>query len=280
MIDKNGNRINPSTTQESADFILKEICFFEKAFKKNQNDRLALNITKAIRSYLKSADDSTPVMKSLEPLEEYAALADNEDFLWELVYIRRDMAEMIADFSNFAAAEHRHVAAKFFKEIVRVNPSLYNRCARVTELVSASIFFQKARNMFTTNDLLEQAKALFNEIEETNTEKYYSTGEYLYLNVILNGNIPKSAQAIIPYYLKMIYFSHERYRIEKNTYSIELMALAYTDCLSYEDFCYEDEKENIDELITLLTDAIKDGESSLEKKLKKLVDAVVKRLKT
>ena len=78
----------------------------------------------------------------------------------------------------------------------------------------------------------------------------------------------------------MIYFSHERYRIEKNTYSIELMALAYTDCLSYEDFCYEDEKENIDELITLLTDAIKDGESSLEKKLKKLVDAVVKRLKT
>ncbi|MBO5934830.1 MAG: hypothetical protein J6Q94_05010 [Clostridia bacterium] len=283
MIDKNGNKISSEQSQPDPDFIFNEIRFFEKAFIKDQNDTRALNIARQITTFLKAKDNSNKIIAILTNLEKYATATNSEDFLWELVNIRRTLADISASSkidtadSLYIAADYRHIAANIFKEIVRVNPSVYNRCAEVIEFVTASRYYKEANSLKATSNILERTQILFENIEETNTEKYYDAGESLYLDIICNSDRVKSTEDKLKYYLKLIHCSRELYKINKNKTSLNIVASAYIDCLDYEQFSYENEKENINDAILMLEEAIKNGNSSMERKLKKLTDAVNKR---
>ena len=56
------------------------------------------------------------------------------------------------------AAEHRHISAKLFRTIVRINPSMHKRCAEIFELVIASEYYLDAHNQDTADDILAAAQ--------------------------------------------------------------------------------------------------------------------------
>ncbi len=279
MIDANGNRIVPKNDKPDPEFLLKEINFFMKFFQEEANCVRALLIARKVVSFLKVSNRVDDIIATLGKLEDYSEKTRNEYFVWELIYARRELAnkENNTPEGLMARAKHRHISTNHFGTLVRIKPSVFNRCAEVIELVTLSRYYKDAKDTAFANSILDKAQELYEKIEETNTEKYYDAGEYLYLDMIKNSErIAKNSHDKFQALLKLAHCSRGLYMINHNKFSVKLVALAYSDSSYYDEFCFADVKENIEQEIKWLEAEINAGHNELKDALNLIKNVVAK----
>ncbi len=274
MIDKNGNRIVGPVESEDPSFLLNEIRFMMKAFQQDRNDHRALLIAKKIVSYIKISSGSEYVLEYLIQLEMYAAESFDDNFLWQLVYARREFENKTP--SHFRsgkekALKHAKIALKHFRDIVRVNPTVHNCCAEVFEIL---VFVNRYNKVLTANEIKDyynEAEQLFNSITQTNKRVYFEAGQYLYQTAVdpdykLLENNNSELQAL----MKIIHYSLALYRHYQDIDSLKLAAKVYAICISYKQFSFGDEKSKICQLIEIMEEEIQKGHSQLSEPLETL----------
>ena len=278
MIDKDGNKIQSAYEALDPVFALKEILFLMRPFRLNRNDTDALSLGKRMVSYLKVCRQPDPSAADLlEELEDYAGRTKSTDFLWELVYARRQLAKM-ADGPGpgcLIAAEHCRVSALHFESIVRFAPTAFNRCAEVIELYLAALYYKDAKARDKADMCLELAHEKFLLIEESPLNVYYQAGELLYYGLTdLYSKTEALLQEKLKWNLKQIYFSCNRYGLEPNQLSLQMAVNAYEEIYLNPDFPHEEEKPRIHQLLTWIrtgVDAGEPGYKSLHQRLERVL---------
>ena len=212
MLDSTGKKIELDDQNVDFEFALKEINFFTKGFQRENNDVTALGLAKCVHQFLKSNGDAKKVESVISLLEDYSANTKNDTFVWNLVYIRRLQGEYFSkNFQKKEMAKCRRVSAKHFEKICEIKPTLYNKCCRVLEYVTASIEYTEVNMRIERDAVLERAEELFLEIPPVSNEDYYLAGRYLYYNIYLKNKdiygIPakalESIKNAVDYALKM-----------------------------------------------------------------------------
>ena len=258
--------------------MLKETEFFLATFKKNRNDRSALTVAKKINCFLDVSEDWKTINDALAFLDEYVPVTKSETFLWELVYIRRKIVDiMMDDYEDpLVIAGQYRIQADYFSHVVRVNPSLYNRYVEVNSLCNASAHFDKAMDNDTADALLVKAYELYEKIPPKENKKHHETGERLYLNMLLCCKAPNTDKELkAQLYRKMIKASRFLYVNNGDIESLKLVILGYLDCFSNRFITYEEEKEDIDQVVLWAQKELDEGADVLKEPLRKLRRAIL-----
>ncbi len=282
MIDTTGKKIVSEEQSGKPKFILAEIRFFINGFRNSSNDQKANNIALCIKNFLNAGGDKSEIKEFLFILERYSEETSSEDFLWELVYIRRLLVkayDMVFDLPY--AAECSHQAAKRFEKICEVAPTHFNHCCRVQEYVSAAIYFIDANKSHLFDKkiegILDYAEDLFLQIEKSDKAIYYSSGKYLYRirqQYLLRQQYDRSSMCRIVKELE--YFAREVYYREMTTDNLDFWANTYIEYLELGAFSYPDEEENYRKLLNLVDEAVLNGSRKLQDSLDKLKKAFIK----
>lgn len=282
MIDKNGKKIIESGKQVDLEFSKKEIAFFMKGFIREYSDQKAFMIAKMIYDYLKSGGSRLDTYDHVELLEKYVSATDSDDFLWNLVYIRRFYATKLIDIDEYEwAAKHRRKSAELFEDICRVNPSWHNRNIRVWEYSVAALYAFDHRKIYEVssliNTVLNRAEELFGELESMDSENYYDTGRLLYYCRMrylqkIGGD---SGEQFLEYLSKLTYFGRELYRSDKSsTTYLGWMIGYYENASKYKEFILREGDGNIRMIYEEVEELNKKNGlySSYAEKLRKLKD--------
>ncbi len=280
MIDKNGNKIDNNKQTEDPDFILAEIRFLMKGFRNESNDLRAYTVAKSITTYLRSGGNYLSITEILSELESYSEQTASSNFMWELVYIRREMAKAqqtsAKDQKKFAA-ECRHFSAKYFEKICKLAPTYHNNCCRVQEYIIAVMHFEKVNDKENIFSILTHAEDLFLQIDEQDQMLYYETGKMLYIKRYVNTN-PRNDTDRFHAISKLVYFSREIYKRDVCFDTLDYYALCYDIYSDYETFPFHEEKENFKALIELLEEEYSAGNEKAKSKLDQLKSTFLKYL--
>jgi len=119
MIDKYGNKIGEAKESQDPGFMLSEIKFFMKGFRKEADDKKAWMIAKCIKAYLEEKGSVESIAACLSELEDYLPVSESDDFGWELVYVRRLVASYYEKEKkdSVRSGDNRLLAAKHFERI-------------------------------------------------------------------------------------------------------------------------------------------------------------------
>lgn len=268
MIDVNGKKIIPRSDSADPAFLLKEICFFLKFFETGQSDPQALILAKKVHAFLKAGGNDSESAAARLALEAHSEHTRSFDFLWELIYIRRILADLTENSpqGKMEKTRHREKIAELFTRAAEVSPTNYNRCAAVIEWVNASVFSNASGEKEKTDQFLSRALLLFEAMEESKTEKYYTAGQFLYHQMILKQSDLKAPNDNrFHAFQKIIKYAQALYGIKPNDESLWLLAAAYCDSFSYRLFSFEKEKENLKLVLAMLDERIPKGSADLKK---------------
>lgn len=272
MSDQNDNIKKDNGQSEDAEFALAELRFLIRGFRRGSDDSKALLIAKSIKNIIGQDIDFSPAKEILEEMENYSSESQSDDFIWELVYVRRKLAQYCG--SREEAAENRYIGAKHFERICEVAPSRFNKFCRIQEYVTAANFFMLAdgqRNQKRIESILDYAEEQFVKIEEASEEMYYATGEYLYLNKYLSLIYAKvRGSERLETVKKTVEYSRKHYMIDKSAGTLKTLAMAYLDYTEDEDFSFSEEEENLVTLVEWCWDAVSKGNTALAKYYDKL----------
>lgn len=271
MIDSTGKKIINTENAVDIELLMKEISFFTKIFRKEPTDDLAISISNDIVTFIKARGNIPSVMDSVNELECYSSKSESEDFVWNLVYIRRRIAGRCGGFlsdlkGKLYAAECRYIAAKHFNRICEIKPTVYNKCCEVQEYVSARIEFKNARIQLKSKNILNYAEKIFAHIEKSDQPIYYSTGVYLYIELYTcyaKGLLRSRANEALK---KAVEYSFNLYEVEKIKGNLEKLSLYYKEYIDNEEYYFVKEKDRLQKLINWIEE-IPEPDSTLSTRL-------------
>ncbi len=287
MINQDGKKIIENERTESADYLFKEIRFLEKCFHKEKNIVTAKLIAESLNKYISAKGNYMELMTLLSELESFSEKAQNEDFLWQLVYIRRaicrDQSKTSFVEMEFAANCHMQ-SARLFEKICECAPTLHNQHARIMEYLATVAYFE---NLIIFNDkfkvtvieILSYAEKLFEGLEKQANTKYYKIGWCVYSeqHLFYYKHIPGNVNKNYDIHCKMIIHLRELYLLDnEDYYSLKMLAIAYSQIVVFPSFSYKAEKENIETTLSWLEEAISKGESQLDKVYRQVKNALKK----
>ena len=236
-----------------------------KAFRKTPADPQALIVASKIHGYLKAKGNCLMILDTFRILKEYSERSNSYDFLWELIYIHRIVTEQMAK-GKLQKAEYNEQQARFFTIIARIRPTPYNRCSEVIELVTTAIYYKEAGEREKASLFLVRAQDLYEAIDEVKTEKYYTAGRYLYIEIITSKTgIDKNLDEKLAAYKKLIKSAQGLFDIKPSNDLLSLLANACINIFAFKQFCYAEEKESIKRVLALLDKAIAEGAVDLKR---------------
>ena len=240
---------DPYNQPKTHSYRVKEIAFLTEVFREDKYDRLAYKIATYIHNFLKAQGKVDDIKNFLEELEAYSTDSRSENFIWELVYIRRYIKNK---YSNpEIAIRHGTIAANHFGTICKINPSVYNRCCRILELLSLVPFLNRLKSNEARkrhSELLENAETFFNDIKVKNPAPtiYLRTAYFLYsfkTDYLVLTNAPAEVQ--LCELSKFAIHARNYYMQSKEVFVLIKLAETYIELCKIPDFPYESERENI-----------------------------------
>ena len=226
-----------------------EIKFFLKGFSNNKTDNKAYTIAKSINEYLKLGGTDEEITKLLPKLEEYVEITESEDFLWQMVYIQREIASSAMNclFRPEFCADCKYRAAQYFDKICEVEPTTHNNCCRVIEYVFAALGFEKSKETEKILPLIEKAEELFLQIPETDSAVYYTAGRLLYDELHRKLTFDEAEQEL----KKAADYAIKLYKARPLKYNLERALFHYLEYCKNNLFSFEEEEDNLTKLIKL-----------------------------
>ena len=252
MIDSTGKKIGEDSEKPDKEFLLAEIKFFLKGFSNNKTDNKAYTIAKSINEYLKQGGTDEEITKLLPKLEEYIEITESEDFLWQMVYIQREIASSAMNrlFRPEFCADCKYRAAQYFDKICEVEPTTHNNCCRVIEYVFAALGFEKSKENEKILPLIEKAEELFLQIPETDSAVYYTAGRLLYDELHRKLTFDEAEQEL-EVLKKAADYAIKLYKARPLKYNLERALFHYLEYCKNNLFSFEEEEDNLTKLIKL-----------------------------
>ncbi|MBR2724784.1 MAG: hypothetical protein IKB72_05040 [Ruminococcus sp.] len=262
--------ISPNDHSNDPAYKLKEVTFFMDHFRKQSYDDIATMIAKDMGCFLKADGDYHDIIDYLVELEDYSKRATKQDYVWELVYIRRTSARKQGESLKEAlfASDCVMKAAEHFDTICKLEPSLYNLCCRIQEYLIANDWFDNPLLQVIAGKIkqrnLAYCEKCFKEIEEQDESMYYQTGYYLYIDLYLSSKEEAEESVQFGYLSRLLSFAMKYF--EEDTYypALKNLLIAYKEATYYSEFSYAKEMENINKVIRWANLAILDGHSDME----------------
>ena len=269
MIDSNGNRIEKFSFSEDYDFKISEIKFMLNGFRNSQDNKRAVSVANALKSMLNNkelfkfieSDDVVFIEDSVKELEDYSDYAENADLLWEMVYLRRRLANAYncIDMKHYAA-DSRFIGAMHFDRICMLLPLAFNYGARFCEYANLVKFVQKESEVYDKWDT-ERVRKLFlraeNFVESENMLKnddyldgaaYYFTAKQKYYSEISDKLLEYNAAKRGVYYLR------EQYRLGKSVDVLKKLVDIYIQYTGLERYSFSEEKQHFETLLEWVKD--------------------------
>lgn len=283
MINKAGEKIIERNDAFDEEFALKEITFFMKGFRKGPDDIKANCTAKTIKEYLKNEGTSVLIYDYLEELESFSDDSRSDDFLWELVYIRRIYAQRRMDIGECEMAySHRYRSAQHFENICKLVPSWYNRRVRIYEYSMASIYLLDHKKFWEIQnklkDCIYRTEELLLELEPKDETNYYDTARVVYVCKRLYMQAAKldNGEEWIDCLRKLTYYSRETYRLNKTDVDYLDWVVSYYELGGiYDEFVCREELDNINTLCEWVKDTIESKKNDGDKYRKHLDRLIV-----
>lgn len=264
MIDSNGNKIAEKTSVKDYDFNIAEMKFLMKGFRNCQDVKRAVTVTNALKTILDNQDifklieseDVTCIEDFIKELEDYSDFAGNANLLWEMVYLRRRLANAYnsIDMKHYAV-DSRFTGALHFDRICTLLPTAFNYGARYCEYANTVRFVQREPEVHDKWDT-EKVKKLFlraeNFVESENMLKnndyldgaaYYYEAKQKYYSVISDKLSEYHASKREVYYLR------EQYRMGESVDVLRELVNKYIHYTGFERYSYPDEKQHFETLL-------------------------------
>ena len=273
MIDKNGTQIRLDAYASDPSFIIKEISFQMKGFRRNQSEEVALTMGERLVTYLRDCDQPhETAMDFLTEMEDYAAETKNVSLLWQLIYARRELCSKAGRPGDGSpiAAEHRRIAAHHFITMVCIEPSAYNMGAAVIELIAAAMYCTVANMTAEADECLELAWEKFMRMipEKPKESSHLMVGERLYLGMkVMYSKIGIRIEEL-DINLSLANYACKVYALNPNRASLIWATKAYISAFSLPMFPYEEEKEQIERLLVWLRATAAEGDKEIKVLLK------------
>lgn len=255
MIDSTGKKIVTENENIDLPFMLKEIAFFMKGFRAESSEQKALTIAKSINTYIKSKGKIKDVVEVFEELEGYITVTSSEDFAWEMVYIRREIANFhkrLIILNKYA--ENIFICATYFDKICEIKPTLYNYGARVKEYVLAANAYTDASLFQKADEVYEIAQNRFFSIEKGEGTGYFSAGLILFFymhNYYLKPQV-NNRELGFEALKKAAKYALALYQLEASRTNLSDLVIIYNKYVDFEQFSFLDEKENLISVVSYL----------------------------
>ncbi len=252
MINSNGEKIVDNQEKIDPVFKLKEIKFFIKIFAKTPSDELAYGIAEDMYAYLKADGFFHEIKAEFIELCNYIKYTFSDDFVWEMVYILRRMCENLGNSKAdlLYASKCKLAAAECFDKICEIRPSWHNQYVRILENITAIVGLDKLKGKdhddFKIKKLTGYTKELFDKLENNGKSNYYSLGLRVYKVWRIVYLKDCNDELMYNVIRKMNYFAREYYAAEDLPETLGDIAFSYEVMSCYEQFSYEEEKENIE----------------------------------
>ncbi len=277
MIDQYGNKIEPQKASADPRFVLKELHFLLKIFRRSPSLSVANQAGERLEMLAKESDIPTEeLLEILFELETFTTKTHNEDFLWHMINSRRGFYNRALNCKNIEdAANHRWHSSLHFETMAKGSPSVFNRCGWVLELIIASYEYENAKLVKTAHRCIEKAVNIFEAIEENEQSIYYRAGDALYWAILYyklwNCSIYGTKLEAC---LKVVDFSCKYYTVSKQNRCLRRGADGYLYAFLEPGFHFEQEKPRIDQLVQWLKVASEEGEPEMNKTLEKFEKAI------
>lgn len=274
--------ISPRDHSFDVEFKFKEVVLFMEHFRFQSTACLAMMILKDLKRFLELGGDHSRVMPYLLELEAYSPKTANEDYVWELVYVRRIIARSFEVKKDYESAfEHALRSAKHFDLIVEIRPTTHNFCCRILEYLSAITMLENTKYAFLKirqiKELYDYCRARFKEISEAKGNIYYETGSSVFLKYYKfsrKQNDPKSVSYDL--LTSFIDCTVKHYQDEGDNRLLKNAMIAYQELSGYGMFSYEAEKERIQTVLGWANTAIENGADMLKESYEYLMKTVKK----
>ena len=292
MIDENGNKIRTAADKPyDFEFALKEIAFFMKHYRASANGERAFMITKMIHKYLENGGDLSDVADDFYEVERYAPHSRNNDFIWQLVYVRRLLCDTEKRKKNYEAAyNHRVESARHFERICVIRPTFHNKRVRIWEYMMATdvAVSSKDKKMLDGEHLepLCRAKELLSELAEdkeaNNNKNFSSTAKYVYQTeaVFMERTNTAKGEAWLLCLKNLIYYSAAEYRMTPDSSSnLSNLALYYRVAMYCDGYATPEVIEEINGIIAIAEGSAEASGRLMRETIKRLKDTRDKYIK-
>lgn len=277
MIDQYGNKIEPTKASADPRFVLKELHFLLKIFRRSPSLSTANQAGERLEMLVKESDIPTEeLLEILFELETFTAKTHDGNFLWHMIDCRRGFSRRALNCKNYEdAANHRWHSSLHFETMSKGTPSVFNRSAWVIELIVTSYAYENAKLLKTAHNCIENAVNIFEAIEENDQSTYYRAGDALYW-AILYYRLWKctTTGTKLESYLKAVDFSCKYYSVSKNNSCLRRGADGYLFAFLEPGFDFDREKPRIDQLVQWLKVASEEGDQEMKKTLEKFEKAI------
>lgn len=255
MIDSNGNKITEAESAVDIEFKLDELNFLTKGFWLNPTPEKAMSIAEEIKQISDGYQDlSLELIEKIsaieKELERYVPDSEDESFVWELVYVLRNLARKTKGDKGFSdeAAAIIHRSALLFDKICEIVPSVHNYICRVGEYRLESSYCTKYSK---TKEVLDIAEELFEQIEPNKEPVYLRNAGVLYVAFYEYYKGVRNNMCAFVAVKEAVGYVYELNKTKPSYENLNRLIIYYLPYAKQDDYVYADEAERLDEIIGL-----------------------------
>lgn len=255
MIDSNGNKITEKASVVDVEFELAELKFLTKGLRLNLSPEKVMSIAEEIKRISDGYKDLSPELTEKisdieKELERYVPDSNDESFVWELVYILRNLAEKAKGDKNFSdeAAAVMHRSALLFDKICELEPSVHNYCCRFSEYRLESSY---CTTYSKTKEVLDTAEELFEQIEPNKEPVYLRNASALYASFYEYFKGVRYNTSAFSSVKKAVGYAYDLNEAEPSHNNLKRLIIYYFAYANRDEYVYADEVNRLDEIIAL-----------------------------
>ena len=275
MIDSNGNKITEKASAVDTDFALSELKFLLKGLRYKPSPEKAMSIAEGTKQisdgYQNLSLELIEKISDIEKeLERYVPDSEDESFVWELVYILRNLAQKTRGDKSFSdeAAAIIHRSALLFDKICEIVPSVHNYICRVGEYRLESSYCTKYPK---TKEVLDIAEELFEQIEPNKEPVYLRNAGVLYVSFYEYFKGTRNNMCAFAAVKKAVGYVYELNKTKPSYENLNRLIIYYLPYAKQDNYVYADEAERLDEIIGLTQAWYSEtGDTNAKEQLEKL----------